>query len=315
MQARPTRILVVRFSSIGDIILTAPALSSLRATLVGPIEIHYLTRESMREAVMGLGTLVDEIHAIESSTSEVTAALKHLEFDYLIDLQNNVRSRWVKRSLNVLSFTVNKQNIAKWLLVRGWRKQPIRHIVERYIESFAQAFGAIEPESWPELFIDAMNPVAENDGYVAIAVSATHRGKRLTPELIKAIIQLESINHRIILIGGQEDEAFGKTLELEHGSVKSWVGQTSLSDSAAIIRDAQRVYTGDTGMMHIAAALGKATTSIWGCTRPSLGMDPWLPNPHSRIVSPDETLGPRPCAKLGDKRCRHTPSCMEHNKI
>lgn len=315
MQVRPTRILFIRFSSIGDIILTAPAILSLRNALVGPLEIHYLTRDSMRPAVQGLGSLVDNIHTIQTSTTEVTDTLKALEFDYLIDLQSNVRSRWVKRSLNVLSFTVDKQNIAKWLLVHGWRKQPVRHIVERYIETFAQAFGSKVPEEWPLLFSGAVHPLPEHSKYVAIALSATHQGKRLTVEILNAIIQLESTNRSIILIGGQEDIALGNELERRHASVKSLAGRTSLFESAAIIRDAERLYTGDTGMMHIAAAVGTAITSFWGCTRPILGMDPWRPNPQSRIISPDKQLGSRPCSKLGNKACRHQPSCMAQNSL
>jgi len=119
---------------------------------------------------------------------------------------------------------------------------------------------------------------------------------------------LEQASLPVILIGGKEDAPRGDAL-VASGAI-SWVGKTSIAESAAIIRGAQHVYAGDTGMMHLAAALGTPVTSFWGCTRPNLGMSPWLPAAGSIMHTPDEILGGRPCSKLGN-RCRHTPPCME----
>ena len=110
MATRPTRILVIRFSSIGDIVLTAPAVASLRQAIHGPCEIHYVTKTNMAPVVEGFGALVDGVHTIEESTGEVQEALKGLNFDYVVDLHNNVRSRSIKRTLGLISFTVDKQN-------------------------------------------------------------------------------------------------------------------------------------------------------------------------------------------------------------
>jgi len=306
MSERPTRILVIRFSSIGDIVLTAPAVASLRAAVHGPSEIHYLTKAGMEEVVAGFGTLVDRIHTIEQSTAEVQKTLLELRFDYVVDLHNNVRSRAVKRALGLISFTVDKQNWAKWLLVRGWRSQPVSHIVERYIESFAGAFGATIPDAWPPLFAAAEAPAVVPAHYEVLALGATHAGKQLTTALIQSIIAQSA--HPVVIIGGKADVARGKAVSTPN--TLSLVGQTSMAESAAIIRKAQRVYAGDTGMMHLAAAMGVPVTSFWGCTRPNLGMGPWRPAADSITVVPDEHLGARPCSKLGN-RCRHASPCME----
>ena len=253
MTARPTRILVIRFSSIGDIVLTAPAVTSLRQAIHGPCEIHYLTKASMAPVVKGFGALVDHLHTIEESTAEVQEALKGLNFDYVVDLHNNVRSRSIKRTLGLICFTVDKQNWAKWLLVRGWRRKPVTSIVERYVEAFAGAFGAV------------------------------------------------------VLIGGSGDAKRAKALQ--GSAVISLVGETTLAESAAVLRGAQHVYVGDTGMMHLAVAVGTPVTSFWGCTRPSLGMAPWKPAQGSAIIVPDAKLGSRPCSKLGN-RCHQANGCM-----
>ena len=123
MSSRPTRILVIRFSSIGDIVLTAPAIASLRAAIHGPCEVHFLTKSNMRSVAEGLGPLVDHIHTIDSSTAEVTQILKSTGIDYIVDLHSNVRSRSIKKALGCIAFTLKKENLAKWLLVRGWRKE------------------------------------------------------------------------------------------------------------------------------------------------------------------------------------------------
>ena len=305
MAARPTRILVIRFSSIGDIVLTAPAVASLRQAIHGPCEIHYLTKANMAAVVEGFSALIDRVHTIEESTAEVQEALKGLNFDYVVDLHNNVRSRSIKRTLGLISFTVDKQNWAKWLLVRGWRRTPVTSIVERYVEAFAGAFGAVVPEAWPALFEEGTAPAGLPATYAVLAIGATHAGKQLTPSLMQTIVDRSDVP--VVLIGGSGDAERAKALK--GSKATSLVGKTTLAESAAVLRGAQHVYAGDTGMMHLAAAMGTPVTSFWGCTRPSLGMAPWNPAQGSAIIVPDAQLGSSPCSKLGN-RCRHANGCM-----
>lgn len=305
MAARPTRILVIRFSSIGDIVLTAPAVSSLRQAIHGPSEIHFLTKANMAPVVEGFGALVDRVHTIEESTAEVQEALKGLNFDYVIDLHNNVRSRSIKRTLGLISFTVDKQNWAKWLLVRGWRRTPVASIVDRYVEAFAGAFGAVVPEAWPALFEEGSAPAGLPTAYAVLAIGAAHPGKQLSSSLMQTIVNRSDVP--VVLIGGSGDVERAKALEASQ--VISLVGATTLAESADVLRGAHHVYAGDTGMMHLAAAVGTPVTSFWGCTRPSLGMAPWNPAQGSAIIVPDAQLGDRPCSKLGN-RCRHSEGCM-----
>jgi heptosyltransferase-2 len=305
MTTRATRILVIRFSSIGDIVLTAPAVASLRQAIHGPCEIHYLTKANMAPVVEGFGTLVDHVHTIEESTAEVQEVLKGLNLDYVVDLHNNVRSRSIKRTLGLISFTVDKQNWAKLLLVRGWRRTPVTSIVERYVEAFAGAFGAVVPKRWPDLFEQASAPAELPATYAVLAIGATHSGKLLTPSLMQTIVDQSDVP--VVLIGGSGD--FDRAKVLDDSKVITLVGKTTLAESAAVLRGAEHVYAGDTGMMHLAAAVRTPVTSFWGCTRPSLGMAPWTPAQGSAIVVPDAQLGSRPCSKLGN-RCRHSNGCM-----
>lgn len=309
MSSRPTRILVIRFSSIGDIVLTAPAIASLRAAIHGPCEVHFLTKSSMQSVAEGFGPLVDHIHTIDSSTAEVTQVLKSTGIDYIVDLHSNVRSRSIKKALGCIAFTLKKENFAKWLLVRGWRNKPVAHIVERYIDAFRDAFGAQTPEEWPELFAHTGLPLsfeAHAGDWEILAVGAAHAGKQMPYELMESIIQhVQSKGHRIVLIGGLADAPMGSKLQKNAGKgALNLVGKTSLSESAALIRGARHCYAGDTGMMHLSAALGTSISSFWGCTRPSLGMSPWLASSGSHMFLPENRSSIQPCSKLGN-RCRH----------
>ncbi len=319
MSLRPTRILVIRFSSIGDIILTAPAIESLRAAMHGPCEIHFLTKSSMQAVAKGLGNLIDCIHTIDQTTSEVTESLKSAQFDYIVDLHSNVRSRAVKRSLGCVSFTLKKANFAKWLMVLGMRKQPVAHIVERYIDSFRGAFGAKTPRAWPLLFESSPLPAqfdATAGPWDVLVVGAAHAGKQMPQELMHSIIlRAQASGRRMVLIGGKADIPIGSALsEWSKNAVINLVGMTSIAESAALLRDAKHAHAGDTGMMHLSAAMQTPVASIWGCTRPSLGMSPWLPPEGSELILPAGKNPVRPCSKLGN-RCRFngTSVCMQQH--
>lgn len=319
MSTRPTRILVIRFSSIGDVLLTAPALASLRAAIHGPSEIHFLTKSNMRPVVEGFGSLVDTIHTIDRATSEVTEVLKAAEIDYIIDLHSNVRSRAIKRAIGCVAFTLKKETLAKWMLVRGWQKRPIAHIVERYIDSFRGAFGANTPDAWPTIFVSAVLPSGFDRSagpWKTIAVGAAHMGKQMPLKLMQSIIlEAEASGIRTVLIGGDADAETGGILSKGFDdSVVNLVGKTSIEESAALIREAEKAYSGDTGMMHLAAAMGTPVTSIWGCTRPSLGMSPWRPTEGSITILPQGKEPMRPCSKLGNRcRFRGESECMHQH--
>lgn len=319
MSTRPTRVLVIRFSSIGDVLLTAPAVASLRAAIHGPSEIHFLTKSNMRSVVEGFGALVDGIHTIDRATSEITEVLKAAEIDYIIDLHSNVRSRAIKRAIDCVAFTLKKENLAKWMLVRGWRKRHIAHIVERYIDSFRGAFGADTPDAWPTLFESALLPSGFDRSagpWEVIAVGAAHQGKQMPLKLMQSIIlEAQASGLRTVLLGGNADAETGGILSKGFDdSVVNLVGETTIAESAALIRKAEKAYSGDTGMMHLAAAMGTPVTSIWGCTRPSLGMSPWRPTDGSIALLPERTEPMRPCSKLGN-RCRFNggSECMHQH--
>jgi len=308
-----TKILIIRFSSIGDVVLITPVLRAIKEQFDGETEIHVLTKRSYATVLDGNPNIA-KVHTIEKSTQEVMSELKSENFDYIIDLHNNIRSRVVKRTLKCLNFTIRKYNIQKWLWVNfGINRMPQNHIVDRYLETL-KGFGVHADDRGLEYYIPDNEKFSESElpemmrkPYVAFAIGATHDGKKLSESRIIEVAK--SIKHPLVLIGGKEDIATGEAIAKACGTnVLNACGKWSLHQSADAVRRAEIVLTGDTGMMHIASAFNKKIISLWGCTVPGLGMSAYKPHPSSIIIEPKPRgrfrIHSRPCSKLGN-RCKY----------
>lgn len=311
---RVKRVLILRFSSIGDIVLTTPVVRELKAVHGSDMEIHYLTKSSFRE-LLAHNPHIDTLWTFKDDLDEVLSELQQISFDYVLDLHKNLRSSKVKRSFSqVPSSSFDKLNWAKWLVVNlNIDRLPDKHIVDRYREAARpldiQEDGKGLDYFFPPDFESKISAYGlEHKGYVAWVVSAAHRGKRWSVEKQASI--LSSLRMPVVLIGGPEDTEIGQALEKTTSKgLLDLCGRTDLHASADIIRNARLVLSPDTGMMHIAAALGTPIISIWGCTHPKFGMYPYRPAEGSMIIQP-EGLRRRPCSKLGN-RCQYPGWCIE----
>src|SRR5210317_1442122 len=121
--------LVIRFSSIGDIVLTTPLIRCLKEQVKGA-EIHFLTKKQF-VPIMEANPYIAKIHELADNSQHTIKELKAEEFDYILDLQNSIRSLNIKRSLKRMYFTVNKINVKKWLMVNfRINRLPDKHIVD-----------------------------------------------------------------------------------------------------------------------------------------------------------------------------------------
>ena len=128
------KFLLVRFSSIGDIVLTSPVIRCLKQQ-VHDAEVHYLTKKNFK-SVIEYNPFIDKKIYLEGELNDLVAQLKNERYDYLIDLHHNLRTLRLRRSLGVPTFSFNKLNIEKWLMVNlKINKLPAVHIVERYMET------------------------------------------------------------------------------------------------------------------------------------------------------------------------------------
>jgi len=300
------KILIIRFSSIGDIVLTSPVIRCLRQS-IPDAEIHYLTKTNFR-SITENNPLLDKVHSFDQSIKEILPALKKEKFDFVVDLHNNLRSFRVRTALRRPSATFPKLNFKKWILV-NFKKNllPDIHIVDRYFKA-VEPLGVVNDGQGLDFFISVKERVVPEltfgwpkENYIALVVGAAHFTKRIPLEKLREICR--NTEGPIVALGGKEDAATGEKLAAEFPEkVYHACGKCSLNQSASVIKHARHVITGDTGLMHIAAAFQRPITVLWGNTVPEFGMYPYVQNTKWQSLEVDG-LDCRPCSKIGFSKC------------
>lgn len=298
-----SKVLIIRFSSIGDIVLTSPVVRCIKEQ-VDNAEIHYLTKDRFRKIVEN-DPHITRIYSFKDHINEVVPSLLEEHYDHVIDLHNNLRSAFVKMKLQGKKSSFRKLNLEKWLMVNlKWNRLPSSHIVERYLDA-AACLGIRNDGKGLEYHpaSDELPDILKGQHrFICLAIGANHATKRMPTEMLAELVK--KIGKPVIIIGGNSEAQDGKILEKACDNAVSLCGKLSLDESAACIRSASLVITHDTGMMHIAAAYNKHVISIWGNTIPGFGMYPYMPEtPERSHIFEVEGLNCRPCSKIGFDKC------------
>lgn len=304
------KILIIRFSSIGDIVLTTPVVRHLHAHFPNA-EIHFATKASFK-AVVQHNPYLHKLHLLGDNLSSLIEELKQEHFDFVVDLHHNQRTFLIKRALGLSSASFPKLNIQKWMLVNlKWNVMPNIHIVDRYMSTIAQ-FGITNDGKGLDYFFgnelphESFDSTIHEKPFIAWVLGAKHNTKKFPKQKIVQVI--EQLNLPVVLLGGKEDQQdadwIAQQLQQKAILISNQVGKNNINQSAAIVSKTTAVVSNDTGMMHIAAALKKPIVSIWGSTVPSFGMTPYYGNLNitNRIVE-STNIGCRPCSKIGYERC------------
>jgi len=313
------KFLIIRFSSIGDIVLTTPVIRCLR-NKYPDAEIHFLTKHSFRN-ILDHNPYINKVHTLGDSFELMLHELQVEEYDYIIDLHHNLRTLRIKRFLkNVKSFSFNKLNVEKFILTNfKINTLPKKHIVDRCLETVA-SLGVINDGMGLDYFIPKMDEIKKDDiptshmhGYIAIVIGAALATKKLPLHKLKALCA--AIDHPVILLGGKEDYEDGKEIaNVDEIKIYNACGKFNLNESADLVKGAKLVISHDTGLMHIAAALQKPVISVWGNTVPAFGMYPYYGSRSNKEYDVVEInkLWCRPCSKIGFKKCpKGHFKCME----
>jgi len=280
------KFLVVRFSSIGDIVLTTPVLRHLKQQ-VEDAEVHYLTK-SAYTSLLEANPYVDRIHAFDGDIKSCIAKLREEGIDYVIDLHHNIRTARIKYGLKRIAFSLDKLNWRKWLYVNlKIDRLPNRHIVDRNLDTIRsfiekQDDGGLDyfiPET-SEIDIQSL-PEPFRKGYVGLSIGAQHFTKKLPLESLVELCQ--KLDYPIIILGGPEDRERAEHIvsSLPEKDILNGCGGFSIHQSASLVRQAKVLLSNDTGLMHIGAAFQKKIISVWGNTVPGFGMFPYRANASS----------------------------------
>lgn len=314
-----SKFLIIRLSSIGDIILTSPVVRCLKQQIPGA-EVHFITKKQYQPLVEA-NPYIDKVYCLNDDLSTIIPQLKEENYDLIIDLHKNFRSGKIRTKLHKKYSTFNKINVRKWLMVNFKLKVlPNVHIVDRYFEA-VEGIGVKNDQIGLDYFIPEKDEVKQESlplsckkGYFAWAIGGNHNTKVLPT--YKIVESCQKLKRPVILLGGPEDAGKGEEIAKACGDfVFNACGLYNINQSASLVKNAELVLTNDTGMMHAAAAFGKKIISFWGNTIPQFGMYPYMPGNENRSkIMEVNGLTCRPCSKIGYSKCpkKHF-DCM--NKI
>lgn len=306
--------LIIRFSSIGDIVLTTPVVRCLKHQHPD-WEVHYLTKASFG-TLLTSNPYIDKIQTLGNDFDAMLEVLKKEKYDYVIDLHNNLRTLRVKKALNVKSFAFPKLNIQKWFLTNlKMNFMPDKSIVERYFEA-VRPLGVHNDGKGLDYFLPDHKKLGNNDipmshwgGYVGCVIGGSFNTKKLPLDKWKEFCA--KVPYPVILLGGPEDQHDGLEIaEQDKIKIYNSCGKFDINESAELVKIARVIVSNDTGLMHIAAAYQKPIISLWGNTSPDMGMFPYYGYNNLKervapqsIILENKLLNCHPCSKIGYNNC------------
>ncbi|HOZ86696.1 MAG TPA: glycosyltransferase family 9 protein, partial [Bacteroidia bacterium] len=213
----PKKILILRFSSIGDIVLTTPVIRCMHEQLPGS-EVHFVCKAVFAPVLDG-NPYIHQLHTFKEDITELYEDLKTENFDLVVDLHKNLRSFRLKRRLKTKSLSFNKINFRKFLAVNFKMLQslPDLHIVERYMAAVS-SLGVKNDGKGLDYFPLEKDKVAVSElfpggvaNYVVLVVGGSYYTKQIPLSKLKEIC--DRLNLPVVLLGGKEDQIIGENLK------------------------------------------------------------------------------------------------------
>lgn len=293
------RILVIRFSSLGDIVLTIPLLEALRAKYPDAT-IDFLTKAEYAPFIEKLG-IVSAVHGLDTKTRRISEhlhrELRAKHYDHVLDLHNNIRSNKLRKDLAPSVHVVNKRTLKRWLLVKfkmnQLRSEP--DIVGRYFE-VAESLGIADTGKGAHIATRI-----QRAGTIAFAPGAKHWNKRWPAEnYIQLGQELAKRGYKIVIFGSKEETALGDEIAAAIPNAVNKCGTHALHELPEALAACALFIGNDSGLMHIAAATGIPTTAIFGPTVREFG---FMPRNENVTILEVQGLDCRPCTTIGLDHC------------
>jgi heptosyltransferase-2 len=320
----PKKILVIRFSSIGDIVLSSPLLRVLRIRFPLAI-IDFIVRKEYADLVRYDRNLnlIYEFDAKEGldGLRRLKTQLKMEHYDLVVDIHNSFRSKYLRTFLGVKNIvTINKRIFARTLLVNFKKNcyQDITSVVDRYIEAVGK-YGVINDGAglallMPDKIYSAVSAkikllgLDHCDKVIGFCPSAKHTTKCWPQENFAelGIRLIKNGDSKILLFGGPSDrqkcKSIADAINVASGEIRAFSvsDELSLLETAAAMKLCDIVVTNDSGLMHIASAMGKNIIAIFGSTVQEFG---FFPVNKDSIVIERKGLYCRPCSHIGLDSC------------
>jgi heptosyltransferase-2 len=320
----PKKILVIRFSSIGDIVLSTPLLRVIRARFP-LVQIDFVVRKEYADLVRYDRNLnhLYEFEAREglSGLHRLKTRLKMEHYDLVVDIHNSLRSKYLRMLLGAKDVvTINKRILARTLLVKFKKNcyKNITSIADRYIETVGKydiendgaGLALHIPDEIYSIISTKINMLGLDRcrKIIGFCPSAKHATKCWPQErFVELGIRLtKDGNSKILLFGGPSDrqkcKSIGDAINASSGEIRatSMSGELSLLETAAAMKLCDIVVTNDSGLMHIASAMEKNVVAIFGSTVREFG---FFPVSKDSVVVERQGLYCRPCSHIGKSHC------------
>ncbi len=316
------KILITRFSSMGDIVLTTPVIRALRRTFP-EAQIDYVTKRHFAE-LLHSNPRLNTVYAYDSRTGfaglrALGKQLREQRYDLLVDIHNNLRTRLLHALIRPRrSVSYSKHLIRRTLLVKtglNFYPRPILQMPDRYLHAL-NVFGVENDDAGLELFPTAEHRakiamlfqqygVTENELVIGLGPIASFPLKQWPVERFAEVGQelVRRYQARIVLFGGPLDvEQVQPLVSQIPNNPILLCGQFAMLESAAALERCAMFVGNDTGTAHIASAMGCNVVEIFGPTVEELGFYPY--HVPAEVVS--ISLPCRPCTHTGKGRCKIT---------
>ncbi len=316
------RILVIRFSSLGDVVLAAPVFTALKRRLPGS-HITFLTKSECA-GIHRLNPDVDEIQEFNSATQSLSALIQMVRkggFDEIVDLHGSLRSRLITLTVGIRSQRYRQERARRLLMVLRpplKRIRPITPVVDRYLA----AAGCNDPsaeEGMPIIHLTAeeleagrawrLEIMSGREGRLIVLLpGARHAPKEWPLYHVAELARLLVLGGDIpVVITPPDNPELGSVLLETNESVLLAGPVPDIMKFASLLAAADGVVANDSGPMHLAAALGISTVGLFGPTSPDLGFAPR----GERAAHIHLGIPCSPCSKHGQRVCwRRERHCM-----
>ncbi|MEO2069235.1 MAG: glycosyltransferase family 9 protein [Desulfurobacteriaceae bacterium] len=308
------KILIVRLSSLGDVILTSSVLSPLRKE---GIEIDFLTLKPFGE-IFRFDKRLRKVFEVEKETFKSLSSIRNLakslekeKYDYVFDLHGVLKTFIFGKFLPFPVYRYKKKTLLRRLMVvfKPFKAKPL-FVPELYAEVFKK-IGIEIGNPRPSLFLtqeekERVKKFLPFEEFVAIAPGARWKTKQYPIEKFKKIVELlASKGKKVVVIGGKEERELGDFLA-SGNSVINFCGKLSIRESLSVISLSQGVISNDSAVVHMARAVKKFVVAIFGPTHPSFGFAP----AEDEGITITRNLPCSPCSLHGKTKCENR-ECFE----
>jgi lipopolysaccharide heptosyltransferase II len=306
------KVLIIRLSSLGDILLTTPLVRSLKNQLPS-LEIDFLLRKEYQD-VYKYNSQISNLYVFENNFSgNSIELLKSRNYDLIIDLQNNIRSKRIINKLNIPALKFHKRTFDKILLVEFKinRMKNLPQIPVRYAEVIP---NFMLDNAGLELFLpDNIYHKINGNNTIGFCPGSRHFTKQWPVDyFIELGKLLAGTGYKIVLFGGKDDRDLCKQISSSIPKALDLSNDNLLLQTATDMKSCKSIICNDSGLMHLACAVNVPVILIMGSTVKEFGFKPYL---NRNLIFENNLLSCRPCSHIGRKNCpkKHFKCMLELN--